>query len=316
MLAVGLIVLIGCWFNADRAFFRWNTHRDMLRQASVFGVLACGMTVVILSGGIDLAVGSLLGFTAVAFSIMTVYWRWPAALAVPASLALGALCGAISGGVIAGFGVQPFIATLAMMVFGRGMAKWISGGEKVSSYSQKALLSDGSPPQPPKIFEMIDSRLFSGNLAVVTVIFFVCVALCWFLLERTVAGRHLRAVGGNEEAARYSGVRVGWVKILAYALSGLFASVAGICQAAQEGQGDPETGSTYELTAIAMVVIGGTSLAGGRGGILLTLVGALTIGYLDKILSINAVSEAGRLTLTGIIIVGAVLIQKRQGLAR
>ena len=125
-------------------------------------------------------------------------------------------------------------------------------------------------------------------------------------------GRYLYAIGGNEEAARFSGVPVIAVKTMAYVFSGMFAAVAGICQAAQEQQGDPEAGVGYELMAIAMVVIGGTSLMGGRGGIGLTLLGVLTIGYLDKILSINAVPEAGRLMLTGAIIVVAVLTQRRK----
>ena len=127
---------------------------------------------------------------------------------------------------------------------------------------------------------------------------------CW--------GRYLYAIGGNEEASRLSGVPVVAAKILAYVASGMFAGVAGMCQAAQEQQGDPEAGVGYELMAIAMVVIGGTSLMGGRGGIGLTLLGVLTIGYLDKILSINAVPEAGRLVLTGVIIVAAVLAQRRK----
>jgi ribose/xylose/arabinose/galactoside ABC-type transport system permease subunit len=143
------------------------------------------------------------------------------------------------------------------------------------------------------------------------VLFLVCVALAWLALSKHRWGRYLYAIGGNEEAARLSGVPVVSAKICAYAASGLFAAVAGLCQAAQEQQGDPEAGQGYELTAIAMVVIGGTSLMGGRGGMGLTLLGVLTIGYLDKILSINAVPEAGRLVLTGIIIVAAVLTQRR-----
>jgi ribose transport system permease protein len=119
-------------------------------------------------------------------------------------------------------------------------------------------------------------------------------------------------MGGNEEAARLSGVSVKTTKIIAYAVSGLLAALAGICQAAQEQQGDPEAGIGYELTAIAIVVIGGTTLAGGRGGLGLTLLGTLTIGYLEKILSINAVPEASRLMLTGAIIVIAVLAQRRR----
>ena len=125
-------------------------------------------------------------------------------------------------------------------------------------------------------------------------------------------GRHLLAVGSNEEAARLSGVPVRRTLLLAYVFSGLFAAMAGVAQAAQERQGDPEAGMTYELTAIAIVVIGGTSLMGGRGGIGLTFVGALTIGYLSKILSINNVQEPWRLMLTGAIIVAAVLFQRRR----
>jgi ribose/xylose/arabinose/galactoside ABC-type transport system permease subunit len=147
---------------------------------------------------------------------------------------------------------------------------------------------------------------------VVTLIFLLCVATAWLFLSKHCWGRYLYAIGGNEEASRLSGVPVMTVKTLAYVISGMFTAVAGICQAAQEQQGDPEAGTGYELIAIAMVVIGGTSLMGGRGGIGLTLLGVLTIGYLDKILSINAVPEAGRLVLTGIIIVVAVLTQRRR----
>jgi len=174
--------------------------------------------------------------------------------------------------------------------------------------------------QVPAIFRFIDSRILqtvdvhgrsNGNLAVVTAIFLVCAAVSWLFLSRHFWGRYLYAIGGNEQAARLSGVPVRISKVLAYAASGLFAAIAGICQAAQEQQGDPEAGAGYELTAIAIVVIGGTSLAGGRGGIGLTILGTLTIGYLEKILSINAVPEASRLMLTGAIIVVAVLAQRR-----
>jgi ribose/xylose/arabinose/galactoside ABC-type transport system permease subunit len=132
------------------------------------------------------------------------------------------------------------------------------------------------------------------------------------VLAQLFVGRYLYAIGGNEEAARLSGVPVGRTKLFAYALSGFFAGIAGVCQAAQDYQGDPEAGMAYELSAIAIVVIGGTHLMGGRGGVTLTLIGALTIGYLEKILSINAVGEATRLMLTGGIILGAVLLQRVQ----
>jgi ribose/xylose/arabinose/galactoside ABC-type transport system permease subunit len=219
------------------------------------------------------------------------------------------MLGAVSGGLIARFRMQPFIVTLAMMVFARGLAKFASGGQKVSTAVQQA---DGAYTyvEVPRVFDLIGARIAGDNLAVVTLVLIVCIVLCWVLLERTPWGRQMYAIGGNEEAARYSGIAVGATKVLAYALSGAFCAVAGICQAAQELQGDPEAGSTYELTAIAMVVIGGTSLRGGQGSILLTGMGILIIGALEKILSINAVGEETRLMLTGLIIVMAVLFQK------
>jgi ribose transport system permease protein len=310
LVALVFVVSLGCVFNADGAFFRSGTHRDALRQASVFGILACGLTLVIISGGIDLAAGSLLALIAVAFSLTSIHWSWPWWMSIPVCLTLGAACGALSGGLTAGFGIQPFIATLAMMVFARGLAKTVSGGKKVSTIVQHA---DGSYHQAPVpgVFHFIDSRVLGDNVAVVTLIFLVCALLAWIALSRHFWGRQLYAIGGNELAARLSGVPVRLTKVLAYAASGLLAGVAGMCQAAQEQQGDPETGIGYELTAIAIVVIGGTSLTGGRGGIGLTLLGTLTIGYLEKILSINAVPEASRLMLTGAIIVIAVLAQSR-----
>ncbi len=309
LISLGLVILIGIIFNADGTFLQWDTHRDMLRQISVFGILACGMTLVIVCAGIDLSVGSLLGLAAVSFSIFAMHWGWPAWLSIAAVLLIGTLFGAVSGGVIARFNVQPFIATLGMMVFARGVAKWISGGEKISTAIQ---LADGTYKyvEPPHVFNFISSGILNGNISVVTILFVVCVIFCWIVLERTYWGRYLYAIGGNEEAARLSGIPVREMKIAAYGLSGFFCAVAGICQAAQELQGDPEAGATYELTAIAMVVIGGTSLRGGNGSILLTLLGALIIGYLEKILSINAVGEESRLMLTGAIIVGAVMLQR------
>jgi ribose transport system permease protein len=311
LIALLLVLLIGSAFNADGAFFKLGTHRDALRQASVYGILACGLTLVIITGGIDLAVGSILAVTAVVFSLASIHWGWPFWLSVPLCCLIGAACGTVSGTLTSVFRIQPFIATLAMMVFARGVAKWITGGEKISSAVRN---EDGSYRyvDVPAIFRAIDSRVLGGNLAVVTVIAVLCALVAWLLLAKHRWGRQLYAIGGNEEAARLSGVPVRWSKTLAYTASGLLAAVAGICQAAQEQQGDPEAGVAYELTAIAIVVIGGTRLAGGKGGMGLTLLGALTIAYLDKVLSINAVPEAGRLMLTGTIIVGAVLAQRQR----
>lgn len=310
-LSLLLVFALGLVFNADGAFYSWGTHRDMLRQVSVIGILACGMTVVIVSGGIDLSVGSVLGLCAVLFSLLTIRAGWHPAAAAGATLAGGLACGAVSGYLTGRFRIQPFLSTLAMMVFARGIAKWISGGQKISTALQTP---DGSYTyvQVPPVFDLLSARIAGGHIAVVTLILAASLVCCGILLSRTRPGRHLYALGGNEEAARYAGIPVLRTTVLAYALSGVLCGVAGICQAAQELQGDPEAGSTYELSAIAMVVIGGTSLRGGEGSVRLTALGILIIGYLEKILSINAVGEETRLMLTGAIIVAAVLLQKKR----
>jgi ribose transport system permease protein len=309
LIALILVLACGLIFNGNGAFFRFGTHRDMLRSVSVYGLLACGMTLVIICGGIDLAVGSVLALGAVFFSLASIHWGWSPMLAIPATLAVGAAVGAASGVLVSWGRFQPFIATLAAMVTARGLAKQISDNQKISTVITKP---DGtsSSVDLPKIFGVIDQRVLGDNVAVVTLIFFTVFAITWLLLSRHRWGRELYAIGGNEEAARLSGVPVAWSKTWAYVLSGMFAALAGICQAAQEQQGDPEGGVGYELTAIAIVVIGGTSLMGGRGGVGLTLIGMLTIGYLDKILSLNAVPESTRLIVTGAIVALAVLAQR------
>jgi ribose transport system permease protein len=304
------VVALGCIFNQNGAFFAWSTHRAMLREISVLGVLACGMTVVIVAGGIDLSVGSVLALGAVCFATFTMPRGWNAPSAIAAVLVIGAVAGAVSGAIVARFRLQPFVVTLAMMVFARGLAKLVADGKKVTNY---VTLADGSSTTVdlPRIFSSIDAKVLGGNVSVVTLIFLASALVTWLCLSRLTIGRYLYAVGGNYEAARLSGVPVARTLLFAYALAGLFSALAGICQAAQETQGDPETGMGYELDAIAMVVLGGTSLAGGRGGIGLTLVGALTLGYLQKILSLNAFSLEARLMLTGVILIGAVLFQRR-----
>ncbi len=311
MAALLLVLVLGTIFNANGSFFKIATQRDTLREVSDYGILACGMTLVIITGGIDLSVGSVLALVGVCFSIMSIHWGWSAWIVIPFSLLIGAAVGAFSGGLVAWFGIQPFIATLAMMVFARGLAEYISGNMEVSTAMANP---DGTYHYVPvpAIFQSINSSVLGGYLAVVTVILMFCAAVAWLILSRHRWGRYLFAIGGNEEAARLSGVPVVGAKIGAYMASGLFAAVAGICQAAQEQQGDPRAGIGSELTAIAIVVIGGTSLMGGRGGMGLTLLGMLTIGYMEKILSLNAVPDAGRLMLTGVIIVTAVLAQRRR----
>lgn len=303
-----LVLAVGMVFNAGGTFLKWETHRDMLRQESVVGILACGMTLVIISGGIDLSVGSILALSAVLFSLFSMHWGLPGLLNIGVTLLVGILTGCISGFFISAFNIQSFIATLAMMVFARGMAKFVSQGQKISTAVQ---LPDGTYQyvDVPKVFDAINARILNEDIAVVTLILILCLLTCWIFLSKMRSGRYLYAIGGNEEAARLAGIPVKKMKILVFGLCGAFSAVAGICQAAQELQGDPEAGSTYELSAIAIVVIGGTSLRGGSGSIWLTLLGILIIGYLEKILSINAAGEETRLMLTGAIIVSAVLFQ-------
>jgi len=198
-IALVLVLLMGLIFNADGAFLKTGTHRDTLRQASVYGILACGMTLVIITAGIDLSVGSVLGFVAVCFSLMSIHFSLPAWISIPFCLLIGAACGAVSGTLTAWFKVQPFIATLAMMVFARGLAKYVSGGRKIATAVQNP---DGTYRYVdlPQIFRAIDSRIFGGNLAMVTVIFAVCLAIVWIAVARHRWGRQLFALGGERRS--------------------------------------------------------------------------------------------------------------------
>ncbi|HEY4121843.1 MAG TPA: ABC transporter permease [Byssovorax sp.] len=310
-LGLALVVLLGCAANGGGAFLRWSTHRGTLREIAAHGMLACGMTIVVVTGGIDLAVGSLLALAAVAFAVLTMHLGVPAAAAFPLVLAGGAAAGSFSGFVVGRLRVQPFVVTLALMVFARGLAKLVAGGRKVTNAVELPGGAITTAPRPA-IFDALDGRILGDNVAIVTLIMLACFAVTYVVLRRLRVGRYLYAVGGNAEAARLAGVPVRATLVFAYAASGLFAALAGICQCAMETQGDPETGAGYELDAIAMVVLGGTSLAGGRGGVGLTLVGALTLGTLQKVLSLNAFDTDTRLMLTGVVVLAAVLLQRRK----
>jgi len=257
------------------------------------------------------------------FAMFTMAYEWHPVPAFLACLAVGWVLGMINGLLITTFNMQPFVATLAMMVSARGLAKYIP---EFAGYGPAALgdLTAGQKIQPreglgPPVFDFIDGRITLweaqwGNvqLPIVTIFFLIGVAVLWVVVTQTRFGRHLFAIGGNEESARLSGISVGWNKVIAYAICGMMAGLGGICQASRDHLGDPEAGFTFELEAIAAVVIGGTSLMGGRGGIILTLIGVLIIGYIEKILSINGVEEAGRFLIQGLIIVIAVIIQRRR----
>lgn len=309
ILAFIFVYLIGVFFAPN--FFTITGQSGLVRELSRFGILAAGMTFVIITGGIDLSVGSILGLNAVLFSILVIRMGIPWPVAILMCLALGAFTGFINGLFITSFKIQPFVATLAMMVAARGFAKLISGQEKISTFFMN-IKGDWITVPMPKIFLGLDGSLPGTSIPVIFILLLLCIGILWFISSKTPFGRYLYAIGGNEDAALLAGVRVRLNKIGAYIICGMTAALAGICQAAAERQGDPESGSTYELMAIAMVVIGGTPLIGGEGGVKYTLLGAFIIGCIDKILSLRGVSEAGRLIATGVIIIGAVLIQFRR----
>lgn len=293
--------------TGQNVFLSPSNQSNVLFEYAEYGLLAVGMTLVILTAGIDLSVGSVLGLSATLFAYLLIARGWDPWSASALSLAAGGGCGIVSGLMVSRLRMQPFVATLATMVAARGVAKWISGGIKIA---------DGARPWyalqqgPPEVFGWMTAPLAGGWLRPVTVCFLVAMAVMALVVHYTRFGRHLYAIGGNEEAARLSGVPVALTKTLAYGLSGLMAGLAGVCNACRTSYGDPEAGFTYELDAIAAVVIGGTSLMGGRGGMVLTFLGTLIVGYANKILSLIGWQEAQRLLAKGLIIVLAVVVQE------
>jgi ribose transport system permease protein len=305
LLALASMLALGCVFHQEGAFFRWSTHRDMLREIAVDGILACGMTLVILSGGIDLAVSSILALSAVSFALFTIALGWGPFAAVAAVLAIGVAAGTASGALVARFRLQPFIVTLAMMVFARGLAKRLAGGKKVTAYTAG---SGGLP----RIFDLLDARVLDGNVAIVTLVFLAAVGVTWVILRRLRLGRWLYAVGGNAEAARRAGISVTMIRLAVFTLAGTMAATGGIIAASRLLAVNQSSGSgDVLLNAIAAAVIGGTSLsAGGMGTVAGTIVGALIIGVLNNTLDLMNVSAFWQQIVKGCIIVGAVILDQ------
>jgi len=300
------VLLLAVVFSPVRGgrpvFLALGNLTDILRQVAEKGILAVGMTAVIVSGGIDLSVGSVLALSAT----LTAWLLMHGGLGLPATalavLAAGALWGAINGFASARWRLQPFIATLATMSAARGVARYVSGGAAIP-------LGFGPGGAPESV------RAIAGTLLpfvpVPAVLFVASVAAMHLYLSRTRAGRYLYALGDNETAARLSGVRVRWHKASVYVISGVLASLAGIIHCAQLEQGNPNDGIAYELDAIAAVVIGGTSLSGGVGTVGGTLVGVLIIGVINNSMGLNNVDANLQLILKGAIILGAVWLQQR-----
>ena len=309
------VFILGCVFTPRARdtglpiFLSGQTQVDILFEYCEYGLLATGMTLVILTGGIDLSVSSVLGLCATLFALLTIGLGWSPWAAVPAVVAAGALAGMLNGVLIARFRMQPFVATLAMMTAARGMAKQISGGIKVQPAAQPwyRLTQD-----TPDFFHWMTTSLPVIRLQPATVLFMLVLAGAGVLVARSSYGRTLYAVGGNEDAARLSGLPIGRIKLTTYALCAACAGLAGVVNACRQDIGDPEAGVGFELDAIAAVVIGGTSLAGGRGNLFFTLIGVLIVAYINKILSLNAVPIAPRMIIQASIIVAAVLIQQRK----
>ena len=304
---LGVILAPKSFSTGHSTFLNLATQKDILFEFAEYGILAAGMTMVIITAGIDLSVGSVLGFAATLSSLLLIGYGWSPAPAIIVTLLATGVLGAINGIIISKFRIQPFVATLGTMLVARGAAKWISNGIKVEPAAQQWYkLHD----QSPQVFDWMTSPLKHIGLQPVTLAFLFSILLLWFVLKFTKFGRYTYAVGGNEEAARLSGIPVGFVKTAAYTICGITAGLAGICNASRMTLGDPEAGATYELDAIAAVVIGGTSLMGGKGGMFFTFLGTLIIAYISKILSLKGVPEANRLIIRGALIVIAVLIQQ------
>jgi ribose transport system permease protein len=282
---------------------------DILFEYCEYGLLATGMTLVILTGGIDLSVSSVLGLSATLFALLTIGYGWGIPAAIGAVVVCGIVAGILNGLLVARFRIQPFVATLAMMTAARGTAKLISGGIKVQPAAQPWYkLTQDTPP----FFRWMTTALPGIGMQPATVLFLVCLLVMAVIVKHSSYGRKLYAVGGNEEAARLAGIPVSLVKIQTYALCAMFAALAGIVNCCRQDIGDPEAGFTFELDAIAATVIGGTSLTGGRGGMMFTLIGVLIMAYINKILSLNAVAIDRRMIIQAVIIVVAVLIQRQR----
>ncbi|HEY0696001.1 MAG TPA: ABC transporter permease [Kribbella sp.] len=290
--------------NGEILFVSADNLANVVRAVSEIGIIAVGMTFVILIGGIDLSVGAVLGLAAVGSAVLMVESDWGFLPSVLVVLLIGLVFGALQGMATAMIGIQSFIVTLAGLQIARGLARIWSGGQGV------AIAYGNGPHEAPDSFAILGERTFGGLVPIPVLIFAVVAIAAVVFLRVSAFSRHLYAVGGNEKAARLSGVPVIRVKIAVFAICGLLASLAGIVHAVQLNQGSPNDGIGYELDAIAAVVIGGTSLAGGRGSVAGTVAGALLLGVLNNILALNNIDSNIQLLIKGLVIVAAAALQR------
>ena len=281
------------------AFMTEDNIIGILQSTTVIGVLAIASTFIIITSGIDLSVGVLMTFCAVMAGVFMVNWGMPLMLGAPCAIAVGALCGTVSGLAITKLRVPPFIATLGMMML-------LKGASLIITATRPIYFSDVNGFDQIALGSLIGDLIPSLQIPNGVLILFVMAALCAVVLNKTALGRYTFALGSNEEAVRLSGVNVDRWKIIVYAFSGGICGVAGLLIASRLNSAQPALGQGYELDAIAAVVIGGTSLSGGVGTILGTIIGAFIMSVLINGLRIMSVAQEWQMVLTGLIIILAV----------
>jgi ribose/xylose/arabinose/galactoside ABC-type transport system permease subunit len=295
LLAFVVVIALGA-FQSEH-FLTLENFANVARQASIFGILGIGMTFVILTAGIDLSVGSILGIVAISYAAMLAAGvPWP--LAILLALVAGGLVGAINGLGITRGGIQPFIMTLGMLVIARGVTLTFSDAKPIRAGEQAADIA------------WLGTGTFVG-LPVPFLLFIGIAALAWFTLKSTTFGRQVYAVGDNLEAARLSGIPTKRVLFSVYVISGLCAAVSALIVVARLAAAEATQGEGFELDAIAIVVIGGTSLFGGSGGVGGTLVGAGIVAAVNNLLNLLGVPPFSQRIAKGLIILGAVLLERR-----
>lgn len=300
---IALVILVIVLGTISSDFRTLNNILSLLRQSSINGVIAFGMTLVILTGGIDLSVGSVLAITSTVTATLLVAGV-SSPVAILAGLAFGAFLGGVSGLLITKGRLQPFIATLITMTIYRGLTFIISGGKPISNLM---IGSDASN----SFLQNIGRGDFLG-IPVPVYILAVAFAILYFVLHNTVFGRKVYAVGSNAKASAIAGVNITKTKLLVYAGSGFFAALSGMILLSRLGSAQPTLGTGYELDAIAAVALGGASLSGGRGRIFGTLIGVLIIAVLNNGLNIINVSSYYQDVIKGLVILIAVISDKER----
>jgi len=289
---LGFLVLFVFFSIASESFFTADNVSNIVRQVSINGILAVGMTFVILTGGIDLSVGSVMALTGTIIAGMMINSGLSPIVAILIGIILGAVVGYINGLFTAYARIPAIIVTLAMMEAARGLALLYTGGYPLSGL--------------PDAYTFLGRGYLFGVIPMPAVIMLIVFIIAYIILNHLPIGRYIYALGGNEEAVRLSGIKVKRIKAFVYVVSGITAAISGMLMTARLASGQPMAGDGYELDAIAAVVLGGTSIAGGRGHIFGTLLGALLLGVLSNGLNLMEVSPYVQRVLKGVIIVGAI----------